>query len=184
MTAFTVQLPKSCFVIIAKSNPGCVHCICEPCPSCGLISGAISFASCAFIIASLFDCSPGLHTSFGPAGLLRFWSCVSELWAHWQPKPREQHPRGVGAQQWQWANETFIARERPPFPYNGKVKWFVSEYGHILLIKPTQKRQHCNIFQWLFIMNYVSLSLNCYYFSLMLLGACIIYSIGSCGTMK
>lgn len=109
---------------------------------------------------------------------------VSELWAHWQPKPCEQRPWGVGAQQWQWARETFMAREGPPFPYNGKVEWFVSEYGHILLIKPTQKRQHCNIFQWLFIMNYVSLSLNCYYFSLMLLGACIIYSIGSCGTMK
>lgn len=149
-----------------------------------LISGAISFASYAFISASLFDCSPGFSASLGPPGPLRLWSCVSELWAHWHPKHHEQRPWGVGTQQWQRAGETFMAREGPPFLYNGKVKWFVSEYGHILLIKPTQKRQHCNIFQWLFIMSYVSLSLNCYYFSLMLLGACIIYSIGSCGTMK
>lgn len=45
-------------------------------------------------------------------------------------------------------------------------------------------RQQRNIFQWLFIMSYVSFRLNCYYSSLMLLGACIIYSIGSCGAMK
>lgn len=30
-------------------------------------------------------------------------------------------------------------------------------------------------------MNYVSFRLNCYYFSLMLLGACIIYGTGSLG---
>lgn len=33
MAGFTIQLSKSCFVIIAKSKPGCVHHICEPCPS-------------------------------------------------------------------------------------------------------------------------------------------------------
>lgn len=130
----------------------------------------------------LFQC---LLWTTGPAQTLEL--CLGRaFWSPGIPESREQHPSGARAQRWPGAGETFAAREGPPFlrPYTGKEKWFMSEYGHILLIKPTQKRQHCNIFQWLFIMNYVSLSLNCYYFSLMLLGACIIYSIGSCGTMK
>lgn len=33
MAGFTVQLSKSCFVIRAEAKPGCVHHICELCPS-------------------------------------------------------------------------------------------------------------------------------------------------------
>lgn len=140
-----------------------------------------------FIRAFPVDCPPWfqcLPWTTGPALMLElcfgraFGTLASRaLWA--------ASPRWWGSE-WPGAGETFAPREGPVFlrPYSGKEKWFMSEYGHILLIKPTQKRQHCNIFQWLFIMNYVSLRLNCYYFSLMLLGACIIYSIGSCRTMK
>lgn len=176
MASFTIWLSKSLFVIRAKGMPGCVHRICEPCPWPQVV---------LFLEPSLLPHIPSLvHpwltvplvSMLGPPGLFRLWSCVSELWARWQPKLCEHRPWGVGPQKWQWARETFMAREGPPVP----VQWkSVLEYVHILLIKPTQKRQHCNIFQWLFIMNYVTLCLNCYYFSLMLLGACIIYSIGS-----
>lgn len=189
MASFMIQLSKSLFVIIVNSKASCLHHECEPCPSYvfSFLEPSLFYLPCAFIRASSFDCSPAFGASLGPPGLPRLLSFVSgELSVHQHPKPCEELPRGAGAQQWPGAGETFAAREGPPFPhpYNGKEKWFMSEYGHIILIKPTQKRQHCNIFQWLFIMNYVSLSLNCYYFSLMLLGACIIYSIGSCGTMK
>jgi len=118
-----------------------------------LISGAIlSFlgGQYAFIRASSFVHSSGFGASHGAPGLPGLWSFVSrKLSVHRRPRPREQRPQGAGARRWPGAGETFAATERPLFPrlYNGKEKWFMSEYGHILLIKPTQKRQHCNIFR-------------------------------------
>lgn len=163
MASFMVQLSKWHSVIIVKSKPSCVYHECKPCPSYMFSFLKPSFPCTPqypFIRASLFDCPSWfqcLPWTTRPAQTLElcflraFGPLASQ--ASWAASLR------CHGSEWLGAGETFARREGPLFLclYNGKEKWFMSEYGHILLIKPTQKRQHCNIFQWLFIMNYVSL---------------------------